>query len=118
MSEQRSDPASSIVEELRQAVIHFRPWMTYKTEDGYPAIRPLRGEEFADALLPLVDRIAQERVAEARAPFLALAEEYERHAGLMQAGTDSGALPDVVMRSQAFRDAAASIRRAAEGVER
>lgn len=62
--------------------------------------------------------LAEER-EKTRAPFLALAEEYERHAGLMQAATDSGALPDVVMRSQAFRDTAASIRRAAEeGAER
>ena len=88
--------------EKARAVWHGRSWRDFPLT---PSDRE-RIERFAAAL-------AEER-EKARAPFLALAEEYERHAGLMQAGIDSGALPDVVMRSQAFLDAAASIRKAAE----
>lgn len=64
-----------------------------------------------EALAPADEMGAIERVS-------ALADEYERHAGLMQAEIDSGGPLDVVMRSQAFRDAAASIRTALAGVER
>jgi hypothetical protein len=57
--------------------------------------------------------LAEER-AKARVPFLALADEYDRHAGLMRAGAESTGVPSVVSLSQAFEDAAASIRRVAK----
>jgi hypothetical protein len=44
----------------------------------------------------------------------ALADEYERHAGLIRAQEESVGGVDVIQRWRAFEDAAASIRRALE----
>jgi hypothetical protein len=66
---------------------------------------------FGDLTAAIAAALAEER-AKARAPFLALADEYDRHAGLMRAQAESTGVPDMVPRSQAFEDAAATIRRA------
>lgn len=58
----------------------------------------------------LEDRIAR-AVAAARAPFLALADEYQRHADLIRAQEESVGGVDVVQRWRAFEDAAETIRR-------
>jgi hypothetical protein len=66
---------------------------------------------FGDLTTAIAAALAEER-AKAQAPFLALADEYDRHAGLMRAQAESIGVPDMVPRSQAFEDAAATIRRA------
>lgn len=74
-------------------------------EDGNPAWDECRWAPVAAAL-------ADER-ASARAPFLALADEYDRGAGLIRAQEESVGGVDVVQRWRAFQDAAESIRRVA-----
>jgi hypothetical protein len=50
---------------------------------------------FGDLTAAIAAALAEER-AKARAPFLALADEYDRHAGLMRAQAESTGVPDMV----------------------
>lgn len=106
----------TVTEQDRERAMEIMAWdpLTY---DEFRAAATT-GQHPADLeSLELVDAIAAALAEErerARAPFLALADEYERQADLMQAGVDSGIRPDIVTRLQAFRDSSESIRRVAE----
>jgi hypothetical protein len=89
--------------------------MTEVTDADRAKAEYLLGDDLSHYYEGVKDAIAKalaEERAKARAPFLALADEYDRHAGLMRAQAESTGVPDMVPRSQAFEDAAATIRRA------
>lgn len=107
---------TTLQEELRQALIEFRPWVTYRAEDGYPAIRQLDGEELADAILPIVERIVTKQVglhelgkcvpvedanrvlSEARVSIAALATKLQAVEECYQDGRSQGYVLDSTLR--------------------